>query len=98
LLCVQQKTPDDGQRSCLKHVEFYSKNGFIVRIYHDAQSHEHQIPDYFFAHDKGGATHRSDWHVNNLSLTPALYYFKRRHPIVFLILKVKWFYSIETQE
>ena len=42
LLCVQWKTPDDGQRNCLKHVKFYSKNkfekfvhlvGFIVRIY-----------------------------------------------------------------
>ena len=43
LLCVQWKTPDDGQRNCTKHVEFYSKNkfeklvhlvGFIIRIYH----------------------------------------------------------------
>jgi len=25
LLCVQWKTPDDGQRNCLKHVEFPSK-------------------------------------------------------------------------
>ena len=42
LLCVQWKTPDDGQRNCLKHVEFYSKNkfeklvhpvGFIIRSY-----------------------------------------------------------------
>ena len=41
LLCVQWKSPDDGQRNCLKHVEFYSKNkfeklvhlvGFIIRI------------------------------------------------------------------
>ena len=40
LLCVQWKTPDDGQRNCSKHVEFYSKNkfekfvhlvGFIIR-------------------------------------------------------------------
>jgi len=23
------KTPDDGQRNCLKHVEFYSKNKFV---------------------------------------------------------------------
>jgi len=46
-LCVQWKTPDDGQRNCPKQVEFYSKNkfeklmhlvGFIVRIYHDARS------------------------------------------------------------
>ena len=52
LLCVQWKTPDDGQRSCPKHVEFYSKNqfekfvhlvGFIIRIYHDARSAERQI-------------------------------------------------------
>jgi len=46
------KTPDDGQRNCPKHVEFYSKNkfqklvhlvGFIIRIYHDEQSPERQI-------------------------------------------------------
>ena len=38
--CVQWKTPDDGRRNCLKHVEFHSKNkfeklvhlvGFIIR-------------------------------------------------------------------
>ena len=28
LLCVQWKTPDDGQRNCSKHVQFYSKNKF----------------------------------------------------------------------
>ena len=42
LLCVQCETPDDGQRYCPKHVEFYSKNkfeklvhlfGFIIRIH-----------------------------------------------------------------
>jgi len=41
LLCLQWKTPDDGQRNRPKHVEFYSKNkfeklarlvGFIIRI------------------------------------------------------------------
>jgi len=41
LLCVQWKSPDDGQRNCPKFVEFYSKNkfeklvhlvGFILRI------------------------------------------------------------------
>jgi len=51
LLCVQWKTPDDGQRNCPKHVEFYSKNkfeklehlvGFIIRIYHYARSPERQ--------------------------------------------------------
>jgi len=51
LLCVQWKTPDDGQRNCPKHVEFYSENkfeklvhtvGFIIRIYHDARSPERQ--------------------------------------------------------
>ena len=40
LLCVQCQTPNDGQRYCPKHVEFYSKNkfeklmhlvGFIIR-------------------------------------------------------------------
>ena len=28
LLCVQWKTPDDGQRNCPKHVESHSKNKF----------------------------------------------------------------------
>ena len=51
LLCVQWKTPDDGQKNCPKHVEFYSKNkfenlvhlvGFVIRIYHDARSPERQ--------------------------------------------------------
>jgi len=41
LLCVHWKTPDDGQRNCPKHVEFYSRNkfeklmhlvGFIIRM------------------------------------------------------------------
>ena len=51
--CVysEKKTPDDGQRNCPKHVEFYSKHkfeklvqlvGFIIRIYHDARSPERQ--------------------------------------------------------
>jgi len=40
LLCVQWKTPDEGQRNCPKHVEFHSKNkfeklvhliGFVIR-------------------------------------------------------------------
>ena len=52
LLCVQWKTPDDGQRNCPKHVEFYSKNkfeklvhlvGFIIRIYYDTRSRGRQI-------------------------------------------------------
>ena len=28
MLCVQWKTPDDGQRNCPKHVKFHSKNKF----------------------------------------------------------------------
>ena len=40
LLCVQRKTPDDGQKNCPKHAEFHSKIkfeklvhllGFIIR-------------------------------------------------------------------
>jgi len=40
-VCTVKKTPDDGQKNCLKHVEFYSKNkfeklvhlfGFIIRL------------------------------------------------------------------
>jgi len=44
---MQYYTPDDGQKTCTTHVEFYSKNKFetllylvgcIIRIYHDARS------------------------------------------------------------
>ena len=49
LPCVQWKTPDGGQRNCLKHVEFHSKNkfeklvhlvGFIIKIYHNYLVHK----------------------------------------------------------
>jgi len=52
LLNVGWKTPDDGQRNCPKHVDFYSKNkfeklvhliAFMIRIHHDARSPERQI-------------------------------------------------------
>jgi hypothetical protein len=33
LLCVQWKSPDDGQRNCPKHVEFHSKNKFEKLMY-----------------------------------------------------------------
>jgi len=33
LLCVQWKTPYDGQRNCLKHVEFHSKSKFEKLIH-----------------------------------------------------------------
>jgi hypothetical protein len=58
LLCVQFKTPDDGQRNCPKHAEFYSKNkfeklvhlvGFIIRIYHEAPSPERQKSGFCFS-------------------------------------------------
>ena len=48
LLCVQWKSPDDGQRNCPKHVEFYSKNkfeklvhlvGFIIGISETGRLH-----------------------------------------------------------
>ena len=41
------QTPDDGQYSCPKHIEFFTKImsrnlAFIIRIYHDARSSEYQ--------------------------------------------------------
>ena len=59
LLCIQRKTPDDGQRNCPKHVEFYSKNkieklvhlvDFIIRIFHDALSPERKILTHSLPH------------------------------------------------
>jgi hypothetical protein len=54
--CVySKKTPDDGQRNCPKHVPFHFQNkfeklvllvGFIIRICHDARSHERKITLY----------------------------------------------------
>jgi len=57
LLCVQRWSPDDGQRKCPKHVEFYSKNkfeklvhliGFMISTYHDARSSERQKASVVF--------------------------------------------------
>jgi len=51
LLCVQWRTPDDGQMNCPKYVEFLLQNkfenlvylvGFILRIYHVEWSPELQ--------------------------------------------------------
>jgi len=50
-----KKSPDDGQRNCPKHVEFYSEIkfeklvhlvGFIILIYHEARSPEREIRDF----------------------------------------------------
>jgi len=51
LLCIQYWTPDDGQKTCPKHVDFYSKNkleklvhlfGFIIRILHNDLKQDRQ--------------------------------------------------------
>jgi hypothetical protein len=53
VLCVQWKTPDDGQMNCPKYVEFHSKNkfeklvhlvGFIIRNLSLYRSQERQTP------------------------------------------------------
>jgi len=55
---TREKTSDDGQRNCPKHIKFYSKNkfeklvhlvGFSTRIYHDARSPERQIYFEYFS-------------------------------------------------
>jgi hypothetical protein len=33
LLCIQYLTPNDGEKICPKHVEFYSKNKFVKLVY-----------------------------------------------------------------
>jgi hypothetical protein len=52
LLCVQWKTPHDGQRNCPKHVEFQSKNkfeklvhlvGFIIRKCGKSSTSRHRV-------------------------------------------------------
>jgi hypothetical protein len=61
LLCVQWKTPDDGQRNCPKHaVSFQNKleklvhlHGFIIRICHNARSHECKIQTVLLINNAG---------------------------------------------
>jgi hypothetical protein len=52
LLCVQGRTPDDGQRNCPKHVEFNYENkfeksvhlvGFIIRKYEYKLSYDRYV-------------------------------------------------------
>ena len=77
LLCVQWKTPDNGQRNCPKHVELYSKNkfeklvhllGFIIRIYHDARSPERHI----WKGDCVSSRDRTHWWRDSCMLTPGI--------------------------
>jgi len=64
LLCVQWKTPDDGQRNYPKHVEFYSKNkfeklvhlvGFIIIVLQSV------IPVWFWA--SFAVSCKCSWHA-----------------------------------
>ena len=86
LLCVQWKTPDDGQRNCLKYVEFYSKNkfeklvhlvGFIISIYHDAWSPERHIvrilPHKVFKH-QSTVIWKELHHVTSYDICPCSWY------------------------
>ena len=69
--CVySEKTPDDGQRNCPKHAEFYSKNkfeklvhlvGFIIRIYQDARTSESQIRELLTPLRAGRSGIESRW-------------------------------------
>jgi len=54
-VCTVKEIPDDGQRNCPKHVEFYSKNkferlvhlvGFIIRILRVVRSESKQFCPY----------------------------------------------------
>ena len=50
LLCVQWKTPEDGQRKCPKHVEFYSKNIFekLVHLVGFTTRSHYWVPNFSF--------------------------------------------------
>ena len=57
LLCVQCKTPDDGKRNCLKHVEFYSRNEFEKLI--------HLVGFFIGTHQK---PYSVSWILNTLTI------------------------------
>ena len=69
LLCVQWKTPDDGQRNCPKHAEFYSKYkfeklvhlvGFILRKLSESWEIPYASQDLRVRHiDLRGIAHKS---------------------------------------
>jgi hypothetical protein len=74
------KTPDDGQKTCPKHVDFYSENkfeklvqlvGFIIRIYYDARSSECQKPLHVSIrlaahHQEDQLFKNSSWYIHTL--------------------------------
>jgi hypothetical protein len=47
---VQYRTPDDGQRSCLKHVEFYNRINFFLLLRLVGYSKSNPVP---FVEDAG---------------------------------------------
>jgi len=82
LLCVQWKTPEDGQRNCPKHVEFYSKNkleklvhlvGFIIRV-HFCNSAEIKIADFIFPVITARVTTADMTYVSTQHYMPSFYY------------------------
>jgi len=88
LLCVQRKTPDDGQRNCPKYVEFYSKNkfeklvhlvGFIIRM----------ITHRFFKKSTEATTLRPAFHCvpgcNSIAIQPE-YLHRNRYIYVYACL------------
>ena len=88
--CVYSgKTLDDGQRNCLNHVEFYSKNkseklvclvGFIIRINHDARSAERQTR--FISYRSNTSVSLSGTHITRTlpALHVTLFYIWSRWP------------------
>ena len=88
LLCVQWKTPDDGQRNCPKlRVSFQNKFEklvhlvvFIIRICHDARSRERKIGvrglhQMLFCHHSSGTRTSYTYmkaEVIRLNVTPVL--------------------------
>jgi hypothetical protein len=89
------KTPDDGHRNCPKHVDFYSKNKFeklvhlvwfIIRIYHDAWSHERQAPALLPSEWTIRCVYwmEQQWHLNH-SITQHVYKFSKQLVLAVLI-------------
>ena len=70
---IQYQTSDDRQKTCPKHVEYYSKNkfeklvhlvSFIIRIYHDVRSCECQtsLRTLYFGRCIESSEYLPDWH------------------------------------
>jgi hypothetical protein len=96
LVCLQYSTPDDGQKTCPQHVEFYSKNkfkklvhpiGFIIRII----GYKYSVPP----NSRDTITMESNTHLTEqdiMSFRKFIYRVQKLCTLVYLLHKLSFFF------